>query len=174
MQKPSSQEYNPIFKTYIDKCSDEPVIDLLKKQQVTIQKFMQVLKGDDLKIKYEKDKWSVAEVLGHIADTERVMSTRALHISRGDQNKLPGFDHDSFVINAGHANWNKEELAAEIGIVRAGTISLLSKMTDKQEKIIGNANGSPVSPRALACIIFGHMEHHVAILKKRYLIDAKI
>ena len=35
-------------------------------------------------LRYAPDKWSLKEVLGHLNDTERIMSYRALRISRGD------------------------------------------------------------------------------------------
>ncbi len=39
---------------------------------------------DEGDLRYAPGKWSLKEVLGHINDTERIMSYRALRISRGD------------------------------------------------------------------------------------------
>ena len=39
---------------------------------------------EQARFRYAPDKWSLKEVLGHIADTERVMSYRMLRIARGD------------------------------------------------------------------------------------------
>ena len=35
-------------------------------------------------------KWSIKQVLGHISDTERVITYRALRFARGDSQELPG------------------------------------------------------------------------------------
>jgi hypothetical protein len=37
---------------------------------------------------------------------------------------------------------------------------------------MGNANGYPVSARAIAYIMAGHVRHHLAILRERYAIEA--
>ncbi|GAA3325671.1 hypothetical protein GCM10020331_058510 [Ectobacillus funiculus] len=42
--------------------------------------------------RYAQGKWSIKEVLGHITDTERIMSYRLLRIGRGDTTDLAGFD----------------------------------------------------------------------------------
>ena len=36
----------------------------------------------------------------------------------------------------------------------------------------GTASDNPVSVRALACIIHGHVDHHLAILRERYGVAA--
>ena len=33
---------------------------------------------------------------------------------------------------------------------------------------VGRANGLPVTPRALAYILVGHVRHHAAVLKEKY------
>jgi hypothetical protein len=50
-------------------------------------------------LRYAPDKWSLKEVLGHINDTERIMSYRALRISRGDTTPIEGFEQDDYVRN---------------------------------------------------------------------------
>ena len=47
--------------------------------------------------RYAEGKWSVKEVIGHLADAERVFSYRLLRIARGDQTPLAGFDENTYV-----------------------------------------------------------------------------
>ena len=48
-------------------------------------------------LRYAPGKWSVKEVLGHVNDTERIMSYRALRIARGDATPIEGFEQDDYV-----------------------------------------------------------------------------
>ena len=47
--------------------------------------------------RYAPGKWSVKEVINHLADAERVFTYRALRIARGDETPLPGFDENEWV-----------------------------------------------------------------------------
>ena len=46
--------------------------------------------------RYAEGKWSVREVVGHMADTERIMTYRLLRIARGDETPLAGFDENAY------------------------------------------------------------------------------
>ena len=119
--------------------------------------------------RYADGKWSIRELLGHIIDTERIFSYRTLRIARGDATPLPGFDQDPYVLASGAPQRTIASLAAELAAVRASTIALLESLPDEAWTRIGSASGHPVSARALAYITAGHAQHHLQILRSRYL-----
>ena len=45
----------------------------------------------------------------------------------------------------------------------------LTTLSDSDWKRMGTASGFPVSVRALAFIMAGHVRHHLAIVNERYL-----
>jgi transposase len=110
--------------------------------------------------RYAPDKWTVKEVLGHINDTERIFSYRALRIARGDQTALPGFEQDDFVRNGAFGRRSIAERNASIILFR----SLSEEVWDRR----GVASQREVTVRALAFITAGHQMHHRAILEERY------
>ena len=119
--------------------------------------------------RYAPGKWSVKEVVGHVADTERVMSYRALRFGRGDQTPLAGFEQEDFVRGA---SWDEVPLAVlldDLTSVRRATLSLFRGFSDDALARQGTANGTPVTVRALAAIITGHERHHLRILRERDL-----
>jgi hypothetical protein len=119
--------------------------------------------------RYAPGKWSVKEVVGHVADTERVMSYRALRFGRGDQTPLAGFEQEDFVRGA---SWDEIPLAAlldDLTNVRRATLSLFRGFSEAALGRQGTANGTPVTVRALAAIITGHERHHLRIVRERYL-----
>jgi hypothetical protein len=110
----------------------------------------------------------VKEVVGHISDTERIFSYRALRIARADRTPLAGFDENEFVRAAGFDRRTLRELVDELVAVRAATVALYRGLGDEEVARRGTANGAEVSVRALAWITAGHELHHVALLRERY------
>jgi len=118
--------------------------------------------------RYAAGKWSIKEVVGHLADGERIMAYRALRIGRGDRTPLAGFDQDPYVAVAGFDARPLADLAAELAAVRAATVALLSHFDAAALARRGIASDNEISVRALAAIIAGHELHHLAILAERY------
>src|SRR5690606_27112498 len=122
-----------------------------------------------LDYRYAQDKWTIKEILLHLIDTERVFAYRAMCIARKDLTELPGFDQDAFVVHS-HANERSvESLLSEYRNVRMATVSLFDSFDLRGLEQIGVANGSDLSVRAIVFIIIGHENHHLQIIKERYL-----
>jgi len=165
---PQAGTYPSFYHTYISKISETNYLELVLSQVAEIKGLFQSKEeGWDMK-PYEPGKWTPKEVLGHIADTDRIMTFRALCFSRGDQNALPGFDQDPYVINAGYNKVPTELLLADFAAERSALVTLVRSLNEHVLDNIGTANGSLISPRALFWIIPGHFTHHFNILKDRY------
>ncbi|WP_431111742.1 DinB family protein, partial [Winogradskyella poriferorum] len=67
---------------------------------------------------YAEGKWTLAESLVHMLDTERVFQYRALRFARNDKTDLPGFDQDAYVPNSNAANRTKADILEEYKAVR--------------------------------------------------------
>jgi hypothetical protein len=119
--------------------------------------------------RYGPDKWTIKEVIGHLADTERIFAYRALRISRGDATPLEGFDQDGYVRMGGFNSLALASVAADFSAVRSSTLTLFRSLSEDAWARRGTANKNEVSVRALAFIAAGHELHHIDILKKKYL-----
>ena len=119
--------------------------------------------------RYAPGKWSIKDVLGHLIDTERVMAYRALRIGRGDQTPLPSFEEDDFAAaaEADRADWNG--LLDEFDAVRRSTILMLRRLPQPAWSQMGTASNHPISVRALAYVMIGHVAHHLELVRDRYL-----
>lgn len=118
---------------------------------------------------YAPGKWSIREVVGHIADVERIMSVRALRFARGDDAPLPGMDQDPYVANSGHARRALGSLLDELGTIRAATVSLMRSFDDNALGRSGEASGARATVRAICFLTVGHAIHHRQVLEERYL-----
>jgi uncharacterized damage-inducible protein DinB len=120
--------------------------------------------------RYADGKWTVKEVVGHMADTERVFSNRLLCIVRADPNPLAGFDENAWADAAPHARRPLKDVAEEMLNVRRATLSLVRSLDEAAVARVGTANNRPVSARALVWITPGHAKHHLGILRDRYAV----
>lgn len=168
--KPDAAEYAAYYGRYVALVPDDAEISHVLHRQ--LDETLELLRGIPEArgdTRYAPGKWSIKEVIGHIADTERIFAYRALRFARGDTTPLPGFEQDGYVVNAQFDDCRLAELAAEFEYVRRATISLLAQLTPQAWQRSGIASGNPVSVRALAYIIAGHELHHRNVLMSRYL-----
>jgi hypothetical protein len=108
-------------------------------------------------------------VIGHVNDTERVFSYRALRFARGDETPLPSFEQDQYVPMANFGARTLTSLADEFAHLRAATLDLYYHLDVDALARRGSASGFIVSVRAMAYVIAGHVAHHERILREKYV-----
>ena len=166
--RPVAAEYAPYYGRYIDKVPDGDLLRTLEDQGRETQAVLAGLSEAKALHRYAPGKWSVKEVIGHVTDTERVFSYRALRFARGDATTLPGFDENAWVPAGSFDARSLKDLAAELDVVRRATIALFRGLDAAALARRGTASDNAVSVRAIAWIIAGHERHHVALLHERY------
>lgn len=165
---PNKGEYPPYYETYISELGDANFSELLLSQMEQLKTLL-ALKGAGWDTTpYAPGKWSPKELLGHLIDTERIMTFRALCIARGDKNSFPGFDQDPYVQQGKFDAVPLELLLSDFESERKAILSLVQTLPDGSFEEIGSANGNPMSTRALLWIIPGHFMHHFQVLQRAY------
>ena len=115
--------------------------------------------------RYAPGKWSVKEALGHVIDTERVFSYRALRIARNDKTPLAGFEQDDYVKYGPFAPMQPGRPCCRSSLRSARPrVSLFRALDEAAWTRRGMASNNEVTVRALAYIIAGHELHHRRIL----------
>ena len=169
IKKPKDTEYPPFYKTYTSLIHTDDILTLLGTQGEAFCAFVKDLDPSQADHRYAEGKWSIREVVGHIIEVERIMAYRALAISRGDQQSLPGMDENLYIEKSNYKNISLADLAEEFDHVRQGNIYLFNSFSEEMVERKGVANNSEITVAALVYIIAGHLRHHVRILKERYL-----
>jgi uncharacterized damage-inducible protein DinB len=167
--RPAADEYAPFYAGYIAQVEDGDVRLQTGSQIRDTVALLDGLSDEGAELRYGADKWSIKEVVGHLADAERIMAYRMLRIARGDETPLEGFDENAYVPAARCDSLSLQSLLDELRAVRAATLALERNLPAEAWTRSGTANGHRVSARALAYIIAGHELHHRAILRERYL-----
>ncbi|HSS22569.1 MAG TPA: DinB family protein [Pyrinomonadaceae bacterium] len=167
--RPKPDEAASYYSIYIDRVTSDDVVGFLTQQQDEAVAFLKEISEEQSLHRYAADKWSMRELLGHVNDCERVFAYRALWFARAFPDPLPSFDQEIAVAGADSDKVSWANLIDEFQSVRASTIALFRQLPEEAWSRTGIASDNPVSVRALAYIMAGHVSHHLAILRERYV-----
>lgn len=166
--RPEPNEYAPYYGKYISLVSGDDVTGLLESQGKRTVQLLASRSENEGNFRYGPDKWTIKEVLGHISDTERIFTYRALRIARGDTTPLAGFEQDDYVRGGEFNARTLRDLLEEFAEVRGATSGLFRWLSPQAWTRRGVASDKEVSVRALAFMTAGHEIHHVKLLEERY------
>jgi len=167
--RPAAEEHPPYFSRYIDLVEGTDVVAALERELETTLALVAGISEEGSTYRYAPEKWSIREVIGHLADAERIFGYRALRIARGDTTPLSGFDENAFVPASAHHEVPVAELADELTHLRRSHVSMFRHLPASAWSNVGTSNGTPITARAIAFIMAGHDKHHRSILETRYV-----
>lgn len=164
---PAADEYAPYYGRYVQLVGGD-VLAALESQSRSTAALLAATNEAKGGFRYAEGKWSVKEVIGHLADAERIFACRALRFARADRTPLPGFEENDYVPAGRFDRRTLADLAAEFAAVRLATSTFARSLDDEALARRGVASDNPVSVRGLLAIIAGHELHHLKLLRERY------
>ena len=167
--RPEPNEAASYYSTYIDRVQSDDVVDVLAKQLEETIDFLSEISEEQSLHRYAPDKWSMRELLGHVNDTERVFMFRALWFARGFSDLLPSFDQEIGFKAAESDKISWASHVEEFRAIRSATLAFFRNLPADAWLRSGIASDNSITVRALAFIVAGHVSHHLAILRERYL-----
>ena len=165
--RPAESDYPEYFRKYVSLVPEDDVLAVLG-SQVAIIDALPARVGAKETFAYAPGKWSVRELLGHVGDGERVFAYRALTFSRFNAVSLPAFDEETWTPHGHFAGVPLRELADEFVALRRANLQMLRRLEEPQWQAGGFGDNKPITVRALAYVMAGHVRHHLAILRDRY------
>jgi hypothetical protein len=157
------------FHRYINEVNGDDFRAVMRDQSKTFVAFLTKLPADKIDHAYAPGKWTVKEMLQHIIDAERVFGYRALCIARQEKQSLPGFDENEYADTAKTSGREWQELITEFDYMRRSHEIMFGSFDDEQLNTTGTANNKPISALAIGYVLVGHINHHLKILRERYL-----
>lgn len=167
--RPAPNEYAPYYQPYIDKVPEGDILRMLHLQKIAFSEFIAAIPDEKWTYRYAPGKFSVAEVLSHVIDAERIFAYRALRFARNDRTSLPGFDQDDYAPFSGADQRSKASMETEYLTVRNASIELFRTFAAAAWDRVGIANNFEMSVRAIPYVIIGHELHHLQVLRERYI-----
>ena len=169
--RPKPDEAAPHFAKYIELAPGEDPVALIESQLETSLALYSQISEDRSQFRYAPGKWSIKQVLSHVTDTERAFCYRALWFGRGFSEALVSFNQETAAAGAEADRLTWAMHVEDFRAVRQATITLFRNLPEAAWGRGGVVSGNPITVRALAYIIPGHVAHHNAIVQERYLAD---
>ena len=169
VRKPDETTLSEYYRSYMKYVPGDDVLAALISQQTELKNFFGSIPKEKETFAYAPGKWTIRELLGHLCDTERILSYRALRISRNDTTPLPGFEENDYAREANYKSRNLDDILQELLAVRETTIQLYSHMDEAWFDRSAIVNNTKQTVRALLFFTVGHAAHHSAIVAERYL-----
>jgi hypothetical protein len=166
--RPDTDECLPYYVQYIKLVPDGHVVKLLERQIAESAAFLAAFTPDQALRREAPGEWNAVEIVGHLADTERVFEYRALRIARADpvmwtQVEFPGY--------AAAANFQARPLGdvvAEYTAVRAAFVAFLRGLDAAAWQRRAPADWTLRSVRVIAYTMAGHELHHLASIRRQH------
>jgi hypothetical protein len=136
----------------------------LKVQATSAKKLERLLKGvpaAKLRKRPAPDKWSVAEIMAHLADSEIVTSFRLRQILGTPGTPIPAYDQDAWAKACRYEKRDARNSLETFRVLREANLALLKSLTSEQWKHHGmhSERGAETIER-LVTLIAGHDLNH--------------
>lgn len=166
--RPERSEFSTHYAPFIALVPDGDILDSLASAGARRDATVGGITESAASVPPPAGKWSIREILGHLADMERVLVYRALRIARCDRAPLAGIDQDVYAANSYANQRTIADLRSELRAIRASTIGMFGSFPPNVWEWLDVIEGDAVSVRALAYIIVGHDLHHLQQLADRF------
>jgi len=118
---------------------------------------------EELRKRPAPDKWSVAEILAHLAEAEVVSTWRYRQMLEHDGCTLPGYGQDLWADLGQYSTRDPHESLEQIRLLRESNLRMFDRLTEEQWQRKGvHAERGPMTVRDLAVQIAGHDINHLA------------
>jgi hypothetical protein len=166
--RPKADECQPYYFEYIDLVPDGHVVERLERQIEESAAFLATFTPEQALWREGPGEWNIVEIVGHLADVERVSSYRAFCIARAEPAKWTQVQFDGYAAAANFKARPLGDVVAEYGAVRAASVALLRGLDAAAWDRRAPADWTLRSVRALAYTIAGHELHHVADIRRQH------
>jgi hypothetical protein len=167
--RPSSSEAAPYYFNYINRVTGDDILSTLQSQLDEMLPFLRTISEEKSLFRYAPEKWSIRQMWGHVNDAERIFLMRALWFARGHESAMPSFEQEIAVASAKSDDIPWARHVEEFREIRLATLSFFRNLPDEAWTRKGVASGNPFTVRACAYVVAGHVAHHAAVLREKYL-----
>jgi hypothetical protein len=144
--------------------------DAVKVQAATAKKLERLVKGvpaSKLRKRPAADKWSVIEILAHLADTEIVGGFRMRLILGSPGTPIQAFDQDAWVVVGHYDKRDARKSIEQFRALREANLSLLKSLTPDQWKQHGiHSERGEETVAHIARMFAGHDLNHLLQIER--------
>ncbi|HVO80475.1 MAG TPA: DinB family protein [Terriglobales bacterium] len=121
----------------------------------------------ELKRRPAPGKWSVTEILAHLAEDELTSSWRYRQMLEQDGVELRGFDQDLWARVGDYGSWKPQDALAMFRLLREANLRMLAHLTDEQWECHGiHSERGKMTVRDLCRHMAAHDINHIEQVRK--------
>jgi hypothetical protein len=140
---------------------DDPLLAMFEAPQ-RLRKLLKGLTERQLGRRPAPGKWSIREIVSHLADGEVILGSRYRLVAAHDRPAIPGYDQDLFVERLGVGNATTEELLADFEMARAVNLGLLLRLPEEAFERVGiHSERGEESIATMVAMYAGHDRIHL-------------
>ncbi len=133
----------------------------------TLRAAVATLDDSALRVPEAPGKWSVIEVVQHLADTEMAYGFRLRMILAHDTPPLQGFDQERWAQALRYRDAALDEALEQLSALRAANLRLLRALDDAQLDRVGiHSEAGPVSARMILYQLAAHDRTHLRQIER--------
>lgn len=144
--------------------------DSLKTQAASAKQIDRLLRkasASRLRKKPAPDKWSVSEIIAHMADTEIVIGWRIRSIVGAPGTPIQAYDQDAWAAAGLYSKRDPRKSLAQFRAVRDANLAFYKSLSQEQWKYFGlHAERGEESIGRIADMIAGHDINHISQIKR--------
>ena len=123
--------------------------------------------NEQLTTRPSKDKWSIGEILAHLAEDEIATAWRYRQMVEHSGLQLAGFDQDLWALTGNYASRVPHESLELFRLLRNANLQFLKQLTPEQWECFGiHAERGRITVRDLAIHMAGHDANHIQQIRR--------
>lgn len=133
----------------------------------TLTKLISTVRDEDLRARPAPGKWSVGEILAHMAEDELATSWRYRQMIEHCGCDLASFDQDQWAELGDYASWNPNEALELFRLLRNANLRLLARLSSQEWQKFGiHAERGRITVSDLARHMAGHDMNHIDQIRR--------
>jgi len=161
MEEKSPAPVRPI--PYAEALGDQDPILVMATTPDRLRRLVRGLTEKQLSKQPLPGKWSIKEIIAHLADGEVIIGSRYRFVGAHDRPAIAGYDQDLFVARLGVANTTTQDLLDDFALARAVNLGLLERLPIESFDRVGiHSERGPESILTMVAFYSGHDLHHMA------------
>jgi DinB family protein len=161
---PDTTEYLNRIRDY---AQGKDPLELQKQAPAVLAELVAKASDEQLTTRPSRDKWSIGEILAHLAEDEIATAWRYRQMLEHNGLQLAGFDQDLWALMGDYASRVPHESLALFRLLRNANLQFLQQITPGQWECFGiHAERGRITIKELAVHMAGHDANHIDQIRK--------
>ena len=140
-----------------------------------LREAIESLSEEELRFKPALDKWSIHQILIHMADSEMVSTQRLKKVLSEEEPLLMSIDQDAWANALGYEQLDREQYLLLFQLLRSSMLPILAQLTSEQFERVGNyADAGRFTFKELLEYRVQHVRGHLAQIEQVKKVYRKI